>query len=170
MRRGTVEKIGWRLTTVRTFDKRPLYVPNSVFANISVQNPSRMTHRRINETIGIRYDDVSKLPNILAMVKDMLETHPDIDTNQTLIVNFNAYGPSSLDFFIYTMTKTINWIEYHRVKEDVLLKINDIIESVGAEFAFPTSTLHIPNLSNLSSEKDFGSIPKSLPHESLEQA
>src|SRR5690606_5396265 len=55
---GTVEDIGWRLTRIRTFDKRPLYIPNSVFNTISVENPSRMHNRRIYETIGVRYDDI----------------------------------------------------------------------------------------------------------------
>jgi MscS family membrane protein len=49
---GTVEDIGWRLTRIRTFDSRPLYVPNSAFTSIAVENPSRMEHRRIYETIG----------------------------------------------------------------------------------------------------------------------
>ncbi len=142
---GTVENIGWRLTRIRTFDKRPLYVPNSVFANISVENPSRMTNRRIKETIGIRYDDVSKMETIIGDVKKMLQKHEDIDTNQTLIVNFNEFAPSSLDFFIYTFTKTTNWIRFHEVKQDVLLKVIRIVESHGAECAFPTSTLHIPD-------------------------
>ncbi len=141
---GTVEHIGWRLTRIRTFDKRPLYVPNGVFANISVENPSRMTNRRIKETMGIRYDDASKMGTIIESVKTMLQEHPDIDTNQTLIVNFNAFAASSLDFFIYTFTKTTNWIEYHKIKQDVLLKIVDIVEGHGAEFAFPTSTIHVP--------------------------
>ena len=66
---GTVEKIGWRLTTIRTFDKRPLYVPNSVFTTIAVENPSRMFNRRIYETIGIRYDDAAKMRTIVADVK-----------------------------------------------------------------------------------------------------
>ena len=99
---GTVEKIGWRLTTIRTFDKRPLYVPNSIFNNISVENPSRMSNRRIKETIGIRYDDLSKMEKIISDVKKMLKQHTDIDTTKTLIVNFNEFAPSSLDFFIYT--------------------------------------------------------------------
>jgi len=142
---GTVENIGWRLTRIRTFDKRPLYVPNSVFANIAVENPSRMTNRRIKETIGIRYDDVSKMEAIIDDVKKMLHEHEDIDTNQTLIVNFNEFAPSSLDFFIYTFTKTTNWIRFHEVKQDVLLKVIRIVESQGAECAFPTSTVHIPD-------------------------
>lgn len=141
---GTVERIGWRLTVIRTFDKRPLYVPNSVFASIAVENPARMSHRRIYETIGVRYDDVDKLPVILSEVRAMLQAHPDIAQDQTMMVNFNQFAASSLDFFVYTFTKTTNWMEYHRVKEDVLLKISDIIASHQAEIAFPTSTLHIP--------------------------
>ena len=141
---GTVEQIGWRLTVIRTFDKRPLYVPNATFSSIAVENPSRMSHRRIYETIGIRYDDAAKMGAIVADVRSMLTEHPEIDETQTLIVNFNAFAPSSLDFFIYTFTKTTNWIHYHEVKQDVLLKVIDIIAAHGAEIAFPTSTLHIP--------------------------
>jgi len=140
---GTVEKIGWRMTTVRTFDKRPLYIPNGIFANIAIENPSRMTNRRIKETMGIRYADVHKMKEIIKDVKSMLREHPEIDNRQTLIVNFNAFNASSLDFFIYTFTKTTNWVRFHEIKQDVLLTISDIVESHGAEMAFPTRTLHI---------------------------
>ncbi len=142
---GTVENIGWRVTRIRTFDKRPLYIPNSVFSQIAVENPSRMSNRRIKETIGIRYDDASKIEIIINKVKEMLQKHSDIDAEKTLIVNFNCFAPSSLDFFIYTFTKTTDWIEYHDVKQDVLLKIIKIVEENGAEFAFPTSTIHLAN-------------------------
>ena len=140
---GTVENIGWRLTMIRTFDKRPLYVPNAIFATIAVENPSRMTHRRIKETIGVRYDDIAKLDEILNDIRKMLLEHDEIDNSQTLMVNFNQFAPSSLDFFIYTFTKTTNWVKYHAVKQDVLLQIITIIEKHGAEIAFPTSTLHL---------------------------
>ena len=140
---GTVEDIGWRLTRIRSFDKRPIYVPNSTFANIAVVNPSRMTHRRIYETIGVRYDDVDRLPAIVRDVREMLLQHPEIDTSQTLMVNFNSFAPSSLDFFVYTFTKTTNWVKFHEVKQDVLFKISEIISQHGAEIAFPTSTVHV---------------------------
>jgi MscS family membrane protein len=140
---GTVERIGWRLTVIRTFDKRPLYVPNSTFASIAVENPSRMSHRRIYETVGIRYDDVNSMAPIVEQVKAMLIAHPEIDDSQTLIVNFNSFAPSSLDFFIYTFTHTTNWVKYHEVKQDVLLRLARIIEEQGAEIAFPTSTVHL---------------------------
>lgn len=149
---GTVEKIGFRLTVIRTFDKRPLYVPNSVFTNISVENPSRMKNRRIKETIGVRYDDAKKLPLILDDVRSMLEQHNDIDSNQTLIVNFNSFAASSLDFFIYTFTKTTNWVEYHHIKQDVMLKVLDIIHKHDADCAFPTQTLHIDSMPKLISK------------------
>ncbi len=140
---GTVEKIGWRMTVIRTFDKRPLYIPNSIFSNIVVENPSRMSHRRIVETIGLRYDDVTKVAPIIEQVKAMLIAHPDIDATQTLIVNFDAFGASSLDFFIYTFTKTTNWVKFHQIKQDVLLKVIGIIHENDADVAFPTQTLHL---------------------------
>jgi MscS family membrane protein len=138
---GTVEAIGWRLTVVRTFNKRPLYIPNAVFNTIVVENPSRMTNRRINEKVGIRYKDSDKMSTIVNDVKEMLKNHEDIDATQTLIVNFTGYGASSLDFFFYTFTKTTNWIRFHEVKEDVMLKVVDIVHKNGADFAFPTTTL-----------------------------
>lgn len=140
---GTVEKIGWRLTVIRTFDKRPLYVPNSVFASIAVENPSRMTNRRIYETIGVRYADAAKLPAIVEDVKKMLQSHSEIDQEQTMIVNFNSFAASSLDFFIYTFTKTTEWILFHEIKQDVLFRVNEIITKHNAEIAFPTSTIHV---------------------------
>ena len=142
---GTVEKIGWRITCIRTFDKRPLYVPNSAFSTIAVENPSRMTNRRIYESIGIRYDDAGLMATIVDDVKLMLKEHDEIDAGQTLIVNFNEFATSSLDFFVYTFTKTTNWIKFHEIKQDVMLKIIGIIEGHGAQCAFPTSTIHLAN-------------------------
>ncbi len=140
---GTVEEIGWRTSRIRTFDKRPLYVPNSVFTTIAVENPSRMSHRRIKETIGVRYDDVSVLPEILRGIRDMLHEHPEIDQSQTLMVHLNEFGESSVDFFIYTFTRTTVWTRFHEVKEDVLLRIAAIVDGHGAEIAFPTRTVHL---------------------------
>lgn len=149
---GTVEDVGWRLTRIRTFDKRPLYIPNSTFTQIAVENPSRMTHRRIFETIGVRYDDASHMESIVVDVKRMLTEHEAIDSNNTLMVNFNAFGKSSLDFFIYCFTHTTNWAEFHVIKQDVLLKILAIIDQHGAECAFPTQTLHVADLANIDSQ------------------
>lgn len=149
---GTVEYIGWRQTRIRTFDKRPLYVPNAIFNSITVENPSRMTNRRIYETFGIRYDDIKQAENIVVEVKQMLRQHSAIDTAQTMIVNLNAFSESSVDFFVYTFTKTTDWIKFHEIKQDVLLKIAAVIEANNAEMAYPTQRLQLEDLRVGSSE------------------
>ncbi|MBT8140420.1 MAG: mechanosensitive ion channel family protein [Gammaproteobacteria bacterium] len=140
---GTVEDIGWRQTRIRTFDKRPLYVPNATFTQISVENPSRMKNRRIKETIGVRYADAAALASITAEVEKMLQKHEDIDAEQTLMVYFDKFAASSLDFFIYCFTKTTDWETFHGVKQDVLFKILEIIADHDAEVAFPTRTIEM---------------------------
>ena len=154
---GVVEHIGWRQTTIRKFDKRPVYVPNAVFTTASVENPSRMSHRRINETIGLRYDDLNRMEAITDEVREMLTTHPEIDQDQTLMVQFNAFNASSVDFFIYCMTRTVNWQRYHEVKQDVLLKIHEIVGQNDAQIAYPTRTLKVdmsPQLAGIDTAND----------------
>ncbi|MEM1080418.1 MAG: mechanosensitive ion channel family protein [Pseudomonadota bacterium] len=140
---GVVEKIGWRMTTIIKFDRRPMYVPNSVFTTVTVENPSRMTHRRINEHVGIRYDDFDQVKPIVDGVRSMLEQHDAIATDQTMIVRFNHFGQSSLDILVHCFTKTTVWDEYHRAREDILIQIGLIIEQHGAQIAFPTQTLKL---------------------------
>src|SRR3990167_1551005 len=138
---GTVEHIGWRLTRIRTFTKRPLYVPNSVFSTISIENPQRMSHRRINTSVGVRYDDANAIATIVKAVDEMLRTHPGIDPMQSIMVNFVEFGPSSLNLNIYAFTKTTDWAKYRQVQQDVFLKTIAIITANNAECAFPTTTV-----------------------------
>lgn len=140
---GTVEHIGWRLTRIRTFSKRPLYVPNSIFSTIAIENPQRMSHRQINTTVGVRYDDVNAVASITKATEEMLHQHPGIDPMQTIMVHFIEFGPSSLNLNIYAFTKTTDWIKYRQVQQDVFLKTIAIIAAHGAECAFPTTTVLI---------------------------
>lgn len=140
---GVVERVGWRLTVIRTFDKRPLYIPNATFANISVENPSRMTNRRIFEYIGVRYDDGAVVKQVVDRIRAMLVEHPEIDERNTLFVQLNRFGPSSLDIMIYCFTHTTNWGQYLAIKEDIMLRIIAIVDELGAEVAFPTTTVHL---------------------------
>jgi MscS family membrane protein len=141
---GDVEQIGWRLTIVRTFDKRPIYVPNSVFLSVLVETPSRMTNRRIKTTIGIRYDDAKKMPQLLEKVAEVIHNHPDIDHNRTKYINFMGFGSSALELYVSCYTIATRRVEYLNVQQDVFLKILDVIDKVGAQCAFPTTTLHVP--------------------------
>jgi len=140
---GVVDRIGWRMTTIIRFDRRPLYVPNATFTTIALENPSRMTHRRIFEHVGVRYDDFAQVRAIVEAIREMLGAHADIASDETLIVHFDRFGPSSLDIMVYCFTRTKQWLEYHRVREDVLLEIGEIIAAHGAEIAFPTRTLKL---------------------------
>ena len=139
---GVVEKIGWRMTQIRTFDARPLYVPNALFLNSVVENPQRMNSRLIHESFGLRYEDMPHLPAVLEDIRQMLGDHPEIDQNQIKMANFDRYGDCSLDCFVYVLTITTDWSKYHHVKEDVLSKVAEIVKRHGCDFAFPTRTIH----------------------------
>lgn len=142
---GTVEYIGWRLTRIRTFDKRPLFVPNGLFSTITVENPSRMTNRRIKAIINLRYDDAGIIAVILKDIETMLRSHPEIDTEQTLMVNLVECASWSLNFMIYCFTKTTKWAEFQAVQQDVFIKTLEIVAKYGAECAFPTTTMQVPD-------------------------
>jgi len=140
---GVVEKIGWRMTRIRTFTMNPVYVPNSIFSTIPIETPSRMTNRRIYEIIGIRYDDIAQMPSIIEEVEQLLLNHEHIDHNLACRVYFDVFNASSLDFVIYAFSLVTDSTKFKRIKGRLLLDIADIIAKHGAEIAYPTQTLHI---------------------------
>lgn len=140
---GTVEDIGWYMTRIRTFARRPMFIPNAIFIDAIIENPGRMYNRRIKETIGLRYDDVKKVEPVVKDIREMLSKHPDIDQSKILFVHFVNFGPSSLNIEVYCFTKTTNWGQWRDVQQDVFLKITEIVSSHKAEIAFPTQTIHL---------------------------
>ena len=138
---GTVVEIGWRITKIMTFDHRPLYIPNSVFSSISVENPGRMTNRRIETELGLRYEDSDKVGVIVEDIRTMLQQNDKIDTKQTLLVYFNQFADSSLNIMVYCFTKTTVWAEWLDAQQEVYLKMIDIVHQHGADFAFPSQTV-----------------------------
>ncbi|MEB0134091.1 mechanosensitive ion channel family protein [Actimicrobium sp. CCC2.4] len=140
---GTVEDIGWRLTRIRTFDMRPLYVPNGLFNTIAVENASRMTNRRIYETVRVRLDDIDKVAAIVSDIKALLSANVEIDQNQPTIVNLLQFSVSSIDILVYTFTRTTEWIPFHEIKQDVMLQIAGIITRHRAELALPAHTVNL---------------------------
>lgn len=150
---GTVEEIGWRMTKIRTFDQRPLFVPNRVFTSIAVETPTRMFNRQISETLGLRYQDLEVLDKVIADIRQYLEDSPDIDKKRTTIVAFNGYGDYSLHIMLYCFTKTTVWVDFHTKKQEVLLDIKNIVHKNGADFAFPTSLVQLENTEKLLQEK-----------------
>jgi MscS family membrane protein len=102
-----------------------------------------MTHRRIREVIGLRYEDLGKMSSIVEEVKAMLKAHPEIDTGQAVVVAFDQFADSSLNFFIQLFIKSTDLAQFHAAKQDILLKVSGIIAKHDADFAFPTRTLHL---------------------------
>ena len=103
---GTAEKVGWRTTRIRTFKRTPLYLPNSNFDSLAVENPERMENRRIYETLRVRYEDMPNVNKLNDEVCETLGNHPALDETRTLIVNLDTYTEFLVNFFVYTFTKT----------------------------------------------------------------
>lgn len=140
---GDVEFIGWRQTRILTFEKFPIYIPNSIFSNIVIQNLSRIRSRRIQEYLNIRYIDLDKVEKISNEIKQMLLEHPNINKKNLLMVNFSNFTNGAVTLYIYTYTNTTSFTRFYEIKQDVLLKIATIIKSNGAEVAMPVNSVYV---------------------------
>lgn len=143
---GTVEAIGFRSTFVRRFDKAPVYIPNSKLSDNSLINFSAMSHRRIYWLIGVEY---SATIEMLKQIRDGIEAYilesddfahpPEVAT----FVRIDKFNDSSIDIMIYCFTKTTNWGEWLKIKEELAYKIKNIVESAGTGFAFPSQSIYV---------------------------
>ena len=146
---GDVEFIGWRQTRILTFEKFPIYVPNSIFGTIVIQNKSRLRSRRIKETMNVRYLDVDKIDKITNDITTMLKEHPGINKKYKMFVNFTNFTNGMLTLTVYTFTNTTEFVRFYEIKQDVLLRIANIIKENGAEIAFTPNSLYISKSSEL---------------------
>lgn len=134
---GDVEEIGWRRTRILTFAKHPIYVANSVFTDIIIENKTRMKSRRINENIPIRYIDIHKMDKIVKDIKEMLNNHININHRLISIVAFDTVSPNAtLMLKLYAFTNTIEWVRHMEIKQDILIKVINIIQSNGGQLAY----------------------------------
>ncbi|MAU40552.1 MAG: mechanosensitive ion channel protein MscS [Kordiimonas sp.] len=146
---GTVDSIGFRTTTVRRFDKAPVYVPNAKLADSAVTNFSRMTHRRIYWKIGVTYDtSVDQLRAIREQIEayvlgnDDFAHPPEVST----FVHIDSFNDSSIDLMLYCFTRSIKWGEWLQIKEELALAIKDIVTNAGSSFAFPSTSVYLETL------------------------
>jgi len=144
---GVVEDVGMRTTKIRSFQKSLITVPNSIVANHPIENFSRRGIRRIKMHIGLTYaTDSEQIIQIIKDIKSMLQENKGISQGDSLMVNFDTFGDSSLNIFIYTFTKTANWAKYLEIREDIHLKIMGIVEKNGSGFAFPSQSIYVESL------------------------
>lgn len=138
---GYVEDIGWYLTTVRDKQKRPVYLPNSIFSRGLMINNSRMTHRRIEEKIGVRYEDFSKISGLMEHIKQAISNHPDIDTHLPVLAVLQEFNQYSIDLYIEIYTLQTRYDKYLAVKQEILMLVYDEVLKAGAEMPLPTMSL-----------------------------
>ena len=140
---GTIEGIGVRSTRIRTLDRTVVTVPNASLADMQLINYARCDRMLIETMLGLRYEtSADELRFVLASLREMLHAHPRID-GETIRVRFAGYGASSLDVAIRIYALTDDWNEYFAIKEDVLLRMKDVVEAAGSGFAFPSQTLYL---------------------------
>jgi len=170
---GTVVEIGLRVTKLRTFDNALIAIPNAVLANKDVRNwNKRSLGRRIKMYIGIKYDSKREdIQNAISQIHNMLDQHNGIATvntkysynenskrarvvlskddeegiKKTLLVYLDSFGDSSINILIYCFSKSVKWQEWLEVKQDVMLKMMEILEKNSLEFAFPSLSLYHEN-------------------------
>ncbi len=144
---GVVEDVGMRTTKIRSFQKSLITVPNSIVANSPIENFSRRGIRRIKMHIGLTYGTSSdQIMQIIQDIKSLLQSHEGISQKDSLMVNFDSFGDSSLNIFIYTFTHTANWAKYLDIREDIHIQIMSIVEKNGSGFAFPSQSIYIEQL------------------------
>lgn len=139
---GVIEKIGFRSTRVRTLEKSYLTIPNLQMVNNTLDNLSLRTFRRVNFNIGVLYStSEEQLKDIVEEIQKLVDEHPN--TNQDGEIHFMEFGASSLDIMILYYIDTMDWSVYLRIKEEINFKIMAIVKKHGADFAFPTQTIHL---------------------------
>jgi len=140
---GTVEEIGFRSTRIRTFAKTLITVPNSIIANLPLDNFSRMPKRRIKLTVGVTYATTpAQMQTAVESIRALLRSHPAID-QEFFLVNFTDFGASSLDIMVYCFTTTTVWGDYLDARQDLCLRIMRLLEAQGLEIAFPSRSVYL---------------------------
>lgn len=152
---GEVQEIGWRATSILGWNGKPFYVPNAKFNTETIINHSRIVYREISEYVYVRLQDIDKVPAIVEDANRMLEEHPG--TGDYLVFRFDGYGDYALKLYLYayTPTKLSAYTEYMRVKQDMLLKIAEIVAQHGAKLAVPVSNVYLPE--GLALQREHGS-------------
>jgi MscS family membrane protein len=140
---GTVEDIGLRSVRIRTLDRTLVTVPNSAFASLELENFAERDCIRFHATIGVRYETTAEqMRFLLVELKKLLASHSRVLADPAR-VRFVSFGACSLDLEIFAYVDTSDWGEFLAVREDLLLRIMDVVEASGSGFAFPSQTLYL---------------------------
>jgi MscS family membrane protein len=150
---GTIEEIGIRSTRIRTLDHTVITVPNAKFSNMELDNITARERIRLLAILTVRYETTpDQLRYILVEIRKLLYSHERVipDTPRVRFINFGAY---SLDIEVVAYVNSTDWAEFLGIREDIFLRIMDIIKASGSEFAFPSQTLYMGKDDGLKAER-----------------
>ncbi len=140
---GAVESIGFRSTRIRVLDQSLVTVPNKTIMNANVTNWSRLIKRRLNMTLGIAYSSSpEQILSVVQAIRDMLQNH-DLVQADSVVVQFVGFDESSLEVMIICFMNTPEWGDFQAAKQDINLRIINILNERGVEVAFPSRTLYV---------------------------
>ena len=141
---GIVEKIGFRSTTIRKFDKSLAIIPNFQFAENAVVNVSETSNWLISWIITLQYDTtVDQLKIIRNEIENHINSSDDYNTSIGVAVRVDKFSDSSIDMYVRCFTKTNSWNDWLAVKEKLAIEIKQIVEKNGASFAFPSQSIYV---------------------------
>jgi len=141
---GIVERIGFRSTVVRKFDKSIAIIPNFQFAENAVVNISETTNWIISWVITLQYNTtVEQLKKIRDEIEKYITSHKDYKISLGHAVRVDKFSDSSIDMYIRCFTVTDDWDEWLAVKERLAIEIKQIVEKNNASFAFPSQSIYV---------------------------
>ncbi|WP_299818679.1 mechanosensitive ion channel family protein [uncultured Pontibacter sp.] len=145
---GTIEKIGFRSTRIRTLEKSFLTLPNKFMIDKPLNNLTLRTFRRVNFDINLTYSTTSEqIRAITTDLQQFINNHPN--TNQDGIVRFQTLADSAKSIMVLYFVESMDWAEYVTIKEEVAYKIVEVVEKHGGVFAHPTQTLYLQKPASL---------------------
>ena len=141
---GVVERIGFRSTVIRKFDKSLAIIPNFQFAENAVINVSQTTNWLISWIITLQYDTtVDQLKTIRNQIEEHINKSEDFDQSIGVAVRVDKFADSSIDMYVRCFSKTDSWNEWLKVKENLALSVKQIVENNKASFAFPSQSIYV---------------------------
>lgn len=138
---GTVEEIGWYETCIRSKDKQPIYIPNALFSKAYVINGQRRSHRRINEKISIRHQDLALATPIINEIRHYLSQHEGVDTSQSILVYIDQVSSAAVELHITCLSEYINEAAFLHFRDELIIKAISVIQAHGAEFSIPVEAV-----------------------------
>jgi MscS family membrane protein len=150
---GTIEDISLRSTRIRTTERTELSIPNGALASMNVENLTRRDKILFNPALGLRNEtSADQLRYLLAEVRRMLYEHPKVESDNARI-RFAGFENSALSLEIFSYVLTSDFAEFTAIREDLLLRIMDIVRKSGSDFAFPSRTIYMTQDAGVDKEK-----------------